>query len=56
MNVINQFKLEGGKEAFSHRVVPAITAPAHAAAQPILSEHPLIVPARVLANTVRMMN
>jgi hypothetical protein len=33
LNLINQFELEGGKEAFSQRVVSAITAPAHGGAQ-----------------------
>ena len=48
LNLINQFELEGGKETLGDRVVPAIAAPAHAAAQPMLSEQLLVIPARVL--------
>ena len=56
LNLVNEFELEAGKETFGNRVVPAIAAPAHAAAQPVLSEQLLVIPARVLATAIRMVN
>ena len=56
LNLINEFEFEAGKETFGHRVVPAIAAPAHAAAQPVPGEQLLIIPTGVLAATIRMMN
>ena len=38
LNLINQFKLEAGKEAFGDRVVPAIAAPAHTATKTVFGE------------------
>ena len=51
--LVNEFELEAGKETFGHRVVPAIASPAHAAAQPVLSEQLLVIPARVLGEFKR---
>ena len=46
--LVNQFKLERGKEALRHRVVPAFAVPAHAAAQPMPREQLLVfAPARI---------
>ena len=56
LNPINEFELEAGKETFGHRVVPAIAAPAHAAAQSVPSELLLVIRARVLATAIRMVN
>src|ERR1700676_1978449 len=53
LNLVNEFELEAGKETFANRVVPAIAAPAHAAAQLVLSEQPLVIRARVLGGFKR---
>ncbi len=42
LNLVNEFELEAGKETFGNCVVPAIAAPAHAGAQPVLSEQLLV--------------
>ena len=41
--VINQFRFQGTKEAFSHRVIQALTFTAHAAEQRVALEQALIV-------------
>jgi len=48
LNLVNEFELEAGKEAFDNCVVPAIAAPAHSAAQAVLGEQLLVIPARAL--------
>ena len=48
LNLVNEFGLEAGKETFGNCVVPAIAAPAHAAAQAVLGEQLLVIPARAL--------
>ena len=48
LNLVNEFELEAGKETFGNRVVPAIAAPAHAAAQTMAGEQLLVTPARIL--------
>jgi hypothetical protein len=50
VNLIDQFELEAGKETFGNGVVPAITAPTHAAAQTVLGEQLLVIAARVLSS------
>ena len=36
LTLVNQFELEGGEEALRHRVVPAVSLAAHAAADSVL--------------------
>ncbi len=56
LNLINEFKLEAVKEAFGHRVVPAIAAPADAATEPMFGDPLLVIPAGVLAGVIRMVD
>lgn len=48
-SLIDQFDFERGEEALRHRIVPAVSTPAHAAQDAVLRQHLLILPATVLA-------
>src|SRR5439155_8800267 len=47
--------LQRGEEALGDGVVPAVAPPAHAADDPVLRQHPLVVAAGVLTAPIRMM-
>src|SRR5437899_11377154 len=46
--VVDELDLQRGEEALSDGVVPAVAPPAHAADDPVLRQHPLVVAAGVL--------
>src|SRR5262249_33455274 len=51
----DQFHLQRREEALGDGIVPAITATAHTADDPVLRQRPLVVPARILTPAIRMM-
>src|SRR2546425_9558558 len=53
--VVDELDLQRGEEALSDGVVPAVAPPAHAADDPVLRQHPLVVAAGVLTAAIRMM-
>ena len=53
LSLVHQFDFESGEEAFRHRIVPTVSAPAHAADDSVLGEQSLIFPARVLGRFKR---
>src|SRR2546425_726454 len=53
--VVDELDLQRGEEALSDGVVPAVAPPAHAADDPVLRQHPLVVAAGVLTAPIRMM-
>src|SRR5258708_25591360 len=53
--VVDQLDLQRREEALGDGVVPAIAPAAHAADDPVLLQHSLVVAAGVLAPTIRMM-
>jgi hypothetical protein len=55
LTVVNQFELEGSEEALRYRVVPAVSLAAHAAADSVPCQQPLIFRAGVLATAIRVM-
>src|SRR5258708_32193407 len=52
--MVDQFLLQGGKEALHWCVIPALADAAHAALDPVLGNEPLVVLAGVLAASVRV--
>jgi hypothetical protein len=50
--VVDELDLQGGEEALGDGIVSAIAPAAHAAEGPVLSQHPLVVAAGVLAATI----
>src|SRR5712692_1803337 len=53
--VVDELDLQRCEEALGDGVVPAIALPAHAADDPVLRQHPLVVAAGVLTAAIRMM-
>src|SRR5438034_7791008 len=53
--VVDELDLQRGEEALGDGVVPAVAPPAHAADDPVLRQHPLVVAAGVLTAAIRMM-
>src|SRR5689334_7590892 len=50
----DELDLQGREEAFGHGVVPAVTAAAHAARDPVRCEAALVLRARILTPAIRM--
>jgi hypothetical protein len=53
--LVQALELQRGAEAFDHRIVPAIAAAAHAANDPVRSQHRLVRGAGVLNAAIRVM-
>src|SRR5260370_20886671 len=51
----DQFDFEGGEEALRHRIVPTVSAAAHAAQDSVVRHQLLIFPTGILAAAIRVM-